>query len=108
MQAKKRGVVVSADKAEFWLRGVGRGDELFPQSNSVLPSCEALRVEREREKERFNSSDVTSSLEAAGLVEVRKEFFGRTPRTLFSITSEGHIAWKQHLETLQRIIDNQP
>lgn len=53
-------------------------------------------------------SKQASSLEAAGLVEVRKEFFGRTPRTLFSITSEGRIAWKQHLEALQRIIDNQP
>lgn len=38
---------------------------------------------------------------------VRKEFFGKTPRTLLSMTSEGRTAWGKHLEALQRIVDSQ-
>jgi len=52
-------------------------------------------------------SKQVSSLEAAGLVGVRKEFFGKTPRTLLSMTSEGRTAWGKHLEALQRIVDSQ-
>jgi DNA-binding MarR family transcriptional regulator len=52
-------------------------------------------------------SKQVSSLESAGFVEVRKEFFGKTPRTLLSMTSEGRTAWSGHLAALQRIVDSQ-
>jgi DNA-binding MarR family transcriptional regulator len=52
-------------------------------------------------------SKQVSSLESAGFVEVRKEFFGKTPRTLLSVTSEGRTAWSAHLAALQRIVDSQ-
>lgn len=52
-------------------------------------------------------SKQVSSLESAGFVGVRKEFFGKTPRTLLSVTSEGRTAWSAHLAALQRIVDSQ-
>jgi len=52
-------------------------------------------------------STQVSSLESAGLVGVRKEFFGKTPRTLLSVTSEGRTAWFEHLAALQRVVDSQ-
>lgn len=46
----------------------------------------------------------TFKLEQAGIVEVRKGFVGKRPRTWLSLTSNGRKAWNAHVEALQLII----
>ncbi|MDE2757042.1 MAG: transcriptional regulator [Acidobacteriota bacterium] len=45
-------------------------------------------------------------LEEAGYVALRKEFFGRKPRTTASLTESGRAAFKRHIETLEAILKN--
>ena len=42
-------------------------------------------------------------LEKAGLVEIKKLFVGKFPRTSVKLTAEGQKAWTHHLDTLRRI-----
>ncbi len=42
-------------------------------------------------------------LQAAGLIQVKKGFVGKRPRTWLSLTAAGSEAWRGHLATLQEI-----
>jgi len=46
-------------------------------------------------------------LEAAGYLRVHKSFSGRKPTTVYEITSEGNVAFSQHLKALEEIIKQQ-
>jgi DNA-binding transcriptional ArsR family regulator len=50
-----------------------------------------------------NLSGHTSKLEEAGLVTVTKEFDGKTPRTLLSLTPEGEQAISAYWANMQRL-----
>ncbi len=43
-------------------------------------------------------------LEDAGIVEYRKTFVGRRPRTYYKLTEEGHRALIEYLENLEDIL----
>ena len=45
-----------------------------------------------------------SILEAAGYVTIRKAFVGKWPRTSVSLTKQGRIAFKGHVNALQQIV----
>ncbi|WP_106399588.1 winged helix-turn-helix domain-containing protein [Actinocorallia populi] len=45
-----------------------------------------------------------SALEAAGYVEIRKGHVGKRPRTWLKLTDPGRKAFKDYVETLQRIV----
>lgn len=48
-------------------------------------------------------SRITSALEAAGYLKVRKGYVGKRPRTWLSLTPMGRTALARHLATLQTI-----
>lgn len=50
-------------------------------------------------------SRISTALEEAGYVKVRKGAVGRRPRTWLSLTSAGRTALKRHLAALQAIVD---
>ena len=43
-------------------------------------------------------------LEAGGLVELRKEFVGKKPRTLARLTAAGRRAWEAYLADLRELL----
>ncbi|MFB8182016.1 transcriptional regulator [Streptomyces sp. NPDC055966] len=50
-------------------------------------------------------SRITSALEAAGYLKVRKGYIGKRPRTWLSLTPMGRTALARHLAALQTIAD---
>jgi DNA-binding MarR family transcriptional regulator len=53
-----------------------------------------------------NLATHVKSLEEAGYLLVQKEFIGRKPNTLYSVTAEGRKAFEQHLSVLEQFIKN--
>ncbi|MGJ3509943.1 winged helix-turn-helix domain-containing protein [Enemella sp. A6] len=49
-----------------------------------------------------------SQLEAAGLVQIKKGYVGKRPRTWLSLTPEGRRVWEQHLAALRAIAELAP
>jgi len=45
-------------------------------------------------------------LEEAGFITMNKTFVDRKPRTFVSVTNEGRIVFKEHVEALQAILKN--
>ena len=54
-----------------------------------------------------NLASHLSALERNGLIAVKKQFIGRKPNTRYSITRKGSKAFKEHLEYLSILIDQQ-
>lgn len=46
-----------------------------------------------------------AELEKAGFVRATKSFVGKRPRTTLSLTSDGLVRWRGHLDALRRIAD---
>jgi DNA-binding MarR family transcriptional regulator len=51
-----------------------------------------------------NLASHLNSLEKNGLIEMRKQFIGRIPNTRYLATEEGRLAFKEHLDYLDRLI----
>lgn len=47
-------------------------------------------------------------LEAAGYVEIKKEFLGRKPHTLASLTKKGRVAFEAYRRDMKRILGELP
>jgi len=52
-----------------------------------------------------NLSSHLNSLEKNELIEVKKEFAGRKPKTSYRATLQGRNAFKEHLEALENLIN---
>ena len=52
-----------------------------------------------------NLSSHLSKLQDAGYIDEKKEFVDKKPRTTYSITSEGHQAFKKYIDQLEKFID---
>jgi DNA-binding MarR family transcriptional regulator len=55
---------------------------------------------------RGNLSSHLSKLQAAGFVEIKKEFVEKIPRTLLRLTEEGRNAFVQYRQKMQRVLDS--
>ena len=55
---------------------------------------------------RGNLSSHLSKLEAAGYVEIKKEFVQKIPRTLLRLTEEGRNAFVQYRQKMQQVLDS--
>lgn len=53
-----------------------------------------------------NLASHLKSLEESGYIEVKKSFIGRKTNTTYKLTSSGEDAFKYHLNTLEKIINN--
>ncbi len=51
-----------------------------------------------------NLASHLKALEDRGLIEVKKQFIGRTPNTSYNITTEGIQLFRDHLNALEKLI----
>ena len=51
-----------------------------------------------------NLASHTRYLEEAGYIRCEKKFIGRKPNTLFSVTEAGRMAFTQHLQALENLL----
>lgn len=52
-----------------------------------------------------NLASHTKKLEEANYIEVEKSFIGKKPNTKYKATKEGKIAFKKHIEALERLLN---
>jgi DNA-binding transcriptional ArsR family regulator len=55
-----------------------------------------------------NLSSHMSKLEAAGYIEVEKEFVGRKPNTMLRLTDEGRAAFQAYRQSMKQVLDDLP
>jgi len=71
----------------------------------VVESADFLFVERQTGLTRGNLSAHMSKLEAAGYIEITKEFVDKIPRTLLRITPEGRTALIDYTNNMKQVLD---
>lgn len=55
-----------------------------------------------------NLSAHLSKLEAAGYVDIEKEFVGKKPHTMLNLTEEGRAAFQAYRQYMKQILNNLP
>jgi len=73
---------------------------------SVVESADFLFLMNQTKLTRGNLSSHLSKLEAAGYVEIKKEFVEKIPRTLLRLTEEGRDAFFKYRQQMQRVLDS--
>ncbi len=71
----------------------------------VVESADFLFLVRQTGMTWGNLSVHMSKLEAAGYLEIRKEFLGKKPHTVISLTNKGRAAFEAYRKELQKIIE---
>ena len=70
-----------------------RGKLTFPELKEMLDVSDG------------NLSVHAAKLEEHGLIEVVKDFYGKKPRTTFSITEEGRKQFREYVAELERMLE---
>ncbi|MBN1416618.1 MAG: transcriptional regulator [Bacteroidales bacterium] len=70
------------------------------------------RVDFNTLKELLNITDGNlashiASLEKSGFIEVSKQFIGRKPNTQYAATDKGKLAFREHLDYLDKLLKSQ-
>lgn len=73
---------------------------------SVVESADFLFLMNQTHLTRGNLSSHLSKLQAAGYVEIKKEFVEKIPRTLLRLTEEGRNAFVQYQQKMQQVLDS--
>ena len=73
---------------------------------SVVESADFLFLMNQTKLTRGNLSSHLSKLEAAGYVEIKKEFVEKIPRTLLRLTEEGRNAFIEYRQKMQQVLDS--
>lgn len=73
---------------------------------SVVESADFLFLMNQTALTRGNLSSHLSKLEAAGYVEIKKEFVEKIPRTLLRLTDEGRGAFQQYQSNMKQVLDS--
>ena len=55
-----------------------------------------------------NLSSHMSKLEAAGYIDIEKEFVGKKPHTMLRITDEGRAALREYQQSMRQVLDELP
>jgi DNA-binding transcriptional ArsR family regulator len=71
----------------------------------AVETADFLFVERQTGLTRGNLSAHMSKLEAAGYIEITKEFVDRIPRTLLRITNEGRTALLDYTNGMKQVLN---
>ncbi|MFN2235391.1 MAG: winged helix-turn-helix domain-containing protein [Anaerolineales bacterium] len=72
----------------------------------AVESADFLFVERQTGLTRGNLSSHMGKLEAAGYIEIKKEFVDKIPRTLLRITDEGRAALLDYTNNMKKVLDH--
>jgi DNA-binding MarR family transcriptional regulator len=75
---------------------------------SVVESADFLFLQRQTGLTAGNLSSHLSRLEEAGYVRMAKQFVGKKPNTLLSLTREGHRAFDRYRENLTQVLEVRP
>jgi DNA-binding MarR family transcriptional regulator len=70
----------------------------------VVESADFLFLMRQTGLTAGNLSSHTSKLEAAGYIEVVKEFVDRKPRTMLRLTDAGRDAFQEYREGMMQVL----
>jgi DNA-binding MarR family transcriptional regulator len=73
---------------------------------SVVESADFLFLMNQTRLTRGNLSSHLSKLEAAGYVEIKKEFVEKIPRTLLRLTEEGRKAFVEYRQNMKHVLDS--
>jgi len=71
----------------------------------VVESADFLFLIRQTGMTWGNLSVHISKLEAAGYLEVKKEFLGKKPHTVVSLTNKGRSAFKAYRKGMKEVLD---
>ena len=74
----------------------------------VVESADFLFLIRQTGMTWGNLSVHISKLEAAGYIDVRKEFLGKKPHTVVSLTSSGRAAFDGYRESMKQVLEDRP
>jgi DNA-binding MarR family transcriptional regulator len=73
---------------------------------SVVESADFLFLMNQTALTRGNLSSHLSKLEAAGYIEIKKEFVEKTPRTLLCLTEEGRKAFGAYQSSMKQVLNS--
>lgn len=73
---------------------------------SVVESADFIFLMNQTGLTQGNLSFHLSKLEESGYVAIKKQFIGKRPHTMLSITDKGHRTLKEYLHTMKDLIDN--
>jgi len=71
----------------------------------VVESADFLFLIRQTGMTWGNLSVHISKLEAAGYLHVRKEFLGKKPHTVVSLTKTGRVAFDNYRESMKQVLE---
>lgn len=74
----------------------------------VVERADFLFLTRQTGLTAGNLSSHLSKLETAGYVSIKKEFVGRKPHTILSLTNNGRDAFDAYRQKLEQILDQLP
>ena len=74
----------------------------------VVDGADALFLQKQTGLTWGNLSSHIGKLEAAGYLEVTKEFVGRKPHTVLRMTGNGRAAFEKYRRDMTRLLDNLP
>ncbi len=69
----------------------------------VVESVDFLFLMRQTELTQGNVSGHLNKLEAAEYVEIKKEFVGKRPQTIISLTPKGRKAFEKYVKSMQQV-----
>ena len=72
----------------------------------VVESADFLFLMHQTGLTRGNLSSHMSKLEAAGYIDINKEFVGKIPRTLLRLTDEGREAFQTYRQRMIQVIEH--
>ncbi len=75
---------------------------------AVVESADFLFLQRQTGLTAGNLSSHLTRLEEAGYVRVAKQFVGKKPNTLLSLTRAGHRAFDRYRENLTQVLEVHP
>jgi DNA-binding MarR family transcriptional regulator len=73
---------------------------------SVVESADFLFLMNQTNLTRGNLSSHLSKLEAAGYIEIKKEFVEKIPRTLLRISEQGRKAFLEYRRNMRQVLDS--
>ena len=74
----------------------------------VVESADFLFLVHQTGLTHGNLSSHMSKLEAAGYIEVVKEFVDRKPHTMLQLTDKGRVAFQEYRQSMMQVLDDLP
>lgn len=74
----------------------------------VVESADFLFLMHQTGLTHGNLSSHMSKLEAAGYIEIVKEFVDRKPHTMLQLTDKGRVAFQKYRQSMMQVFDDLP